>query len=103
MIKTEKSKYQYWHIITKVSEYYAKINPQVKVGCCITQSCIRNNQDIDLIDLEKGKPIDGAYRVQYIGRVHRSLAIKIKTKEIKEHLEKWKLKHKELCKKLNIK
>lgn len=89
-------KYDYWHVITKVSKEYTKKNKQIKIGTCITLQYKHNydNSKINLFDLKNGKEIKGAYFVSYLIRIDVDIKKDIKIKLLKEALNNWKKKQK---------
>ena len=67
------AKYNYWHIITKISKEYSKSNPNLKLGFVITHPYKKDNEGIAMFNLVKGKVYHGAYVLSYLGRLEKSL------------------------------
>ncbi len=79
------AKYNYWHIISKVSKKYQKHNPQVKVGLVITHQYKKDNEGVCIIDIKEKKEYPSAYTLLYLGRI-----LKTEDKDkMFEQLKKW--------------
>ncbi len=79
------AKYNYWHVVTKVSKEWGKHNPKMKVGLILTHSYKKDDEGVDMMDLKEGKEYPGAYILGYLGRVLKGTP----GEELCEILEKW--------------
>ena len=82
MKKQKDLKFEYWHLITKVSKEYQKDNPDIKVGLIISNRDKRNGS-ICLFNLDKKKEYKSAYTLKYLTRLPTSLNNKEKIKILK--------------------
>jgi len=82
--KIYERKFEYWHLVTKVSKEYKKDHPenQVKVGVIMSHYCKRNGS-LCIIDIDKKKEWKSAYTFKYLGRLPKSLTDKEKIKILK--------------------
>lgn len=79
-------KFEYWHLITKVSKKYQKDNPQIKEGLIISLSYKRNG-GVALFNLETKTEYASAYTVKYLTRLPINLTDKEKISILKKFRE----------------
>ncbi|MBA7623834.1 hypothetical protein ES703_31233 [subsurface metagenome] len=79
------AKYNYWHIITKVSKEYKKRNPELQVGLIITHSYKKDDEGVCIMNWKTGKTFEGAYVLKYLGRILKTAS----KKEIFEKCGRW--------------
>ena len=83
MKKQKDLKFEYWHLITRVSKEYQKDNPDIKVGMIISNRNKRNG-GICLINIDKKKEYNSAYTLKYLTRLPTNLNDKEKIKILKQ-------------------
>ncbi len=68
------AKYNYWHVVTKVSKAWKKIHPEFKIGIVITHSHKKDNEGVLMFNMKEGKEYPSAYTLSYLGRVLKGLS-----------------------------
>ena len=79
------AKYNYWHIISKVSKEYQKHNPEIKVGLVITHSYKIEKGGVCMVNFKTQKEYKSAYNLLYLGRILKTE----KGDKLFNQLKKW--------------